>query len=482
MRYLLAVSLAIAWLTGNAQNSGSSAKTARPKLVVGIVVDQMRWDFLYRYYDRYSAGGFKRLMNEGFNCENAMIPYTPTYTAAGHACVYTGSVPAVHGIMGNNWYDKTLGRNVYCTEDSTVQSVGTTSAAGKMSPVNMWTTTISDEMRIATNFRSKVIGVAFKDRGSILPAGHSANAAYWFDDATGGFITSSYYMNDLPQWVKDFNNKKLPDAYLQKNWNTLYPLNTYRQSTRDSVPYESVLPKEDNTFPHITSTITNNRYNSFRYTPYANTFTLDMAKAAVIAENLGRSGETDILAISFSSTDYMGHEFGPNSIEIEDTYLRLDADIASFLDFLDKTVGKNQYTVFLTADHGVANVPGFLKEHKIPAGTFDDAEISKQLNVFIENRYNLKNAISRIINYQVYFNDAVVNEQVKPEVTRATIRQLLTYPFIANAFELSNMFSVPVPGKLRDMMANGYNVKLSGDIQINYKPQWYDGWAKGTSH
>lgn len=482
MRIVFIAALILTGFNAYAQSGKPvSSNVPRPKLVVGIVVDQMRWDFLYRYYERYGTGGFKRLIKDGFSCENTMIPYTPTYTAAGHACVYTGSVPAIHGIMGNYWFSKTLGRNVYCTEDSTVQSVGTTSNAGKMSPANMWTTTIGDELRIATNFRSKVIGIAFKDRGSILPAGHSANAAYWFDDATGGFITSTYYMNDLPQWVKNFNSKKLPDQYLSKEWNTLYPVKTYKQSTKDSLAYESVIPNEDNTFPHITSAIIKNKYNSFRYTPYANTFTFDMAKEAIRSEKLGVSG-TDFLTLSFSPTDYIGHEFGPNSIEVEDTYLRLDADLASFLEYLDKTIGKDEYTIFLTADHGAANVPGFLKEHKIPAGTFDDAEIGKQLNLYLESAYYVKNAVSKIINYQVYFNDAVVNEENRKQLTDASIKFLLKYDFISNAFELKNVMSAPIPEQLRNMMANGYNVKLSGNIQFNFKPQWYDGWAKGTSH
>src|SRR6476469_7185905 len=206
----------------------------RPKLVVGIVIDQMRWDYIYRYYDVYKAdGGFKKFLNDGFTCENTFIPYTPTVTAAGHTCVYTGSVPAIHGIMGNNWYRRDLKRSWYCTEDTTVKSVGSNSDAGQMSPSSLWTTTVTDELRMATNFRSKVIGIALKDRGAILPAGHSANGAYWFDNANGAFITSTYYMQDLPNWVKQFNNKKLPDQYLQQNWNTLYPINTYVQSTAD---------------------------------------------------------------------------------------------------------------------------------------------------------------------------------------------------------------------------------------------------------
>src|SRR5687767_1897599 len=285
----------------------------RPKLIVGIVVDQMRWDYLYRFHDRYSPDGFKRMLNQGFSCENTFIPYTPTYTAAGHSSVYTGSVPAINGIIGNYWYSRTLKRNWYCTDDSTVVSVGSTSVAGKMSPRNMLTTTITDELRLATNFQNKTIGISLKDRGSILPAGHSANAAYWFDNATGGWITSTYYMNELPEWVKKFNDKKLPDLYLQQNWNTLYPINTYKQSTADDKIYESTIGGEDNTFPHQTAAISINEYESFRQTPGGNSYTVDMAKAAVDAEKLGQRGITDFLAISFSSPDYIGHAFGPNS-------------------------------------------------------------------------------------------------------------------------------------------------------------------------
>ena len=213
---------------------------SRPKLVVGIVVDQMRWDFLYRYYDRYAAnGGFKRLLHQGFSCENTMIPYAPTVTAPGHTSIYTGSVPAIHGIAGNLWWDEAQQRDVYCTEDKTVKTVGSQTTLGLQSPRNLLVTTICDELRLATNFQSKVIGVAIKDRGGILTAGHSANAAYWYDSQEGNWITSTYYMNELPQWVKDLNAKKLADKYYEQGWPTLYPVNTYTQSTADDKPYEN---------------------------------------------------------------------------------------------------------------------------------------------------------------------------------------------------------------------------------------------------
>lgn len=479
MHRILSLFLSLFLITG----SIVQAQVQRPKLVVGIVVDQMRWDYLYRFNDRFSPDGFKRMLNQGFSCENTFIPYTPTYTAPGHSSVYTGSVPAINGIIGNFWYRRDLKRNWYCTDDSTVTSVGSNSVAGKMSPRNMLTTTVTDELRLATNFQSKSIGVSLKDRGSILPAGHSGNA-YWFDNATGGWITSTYYRNELPGWVKNINDKKLPDQYLQQNWNTLYPINTYKQSTADDKPYESSIGGEDNTFPHLTSAIAVNKYESFRQTPGGNTYTADMAKAAIEGEKLGQRGITDFLAISFSSTDYIGHAFGPNSIEIEDTYLRLDRDLASLFKYLDMKVGKGQYLVFLTADHAVAHVPGFMKENNLPAGTFDDAAVRKWLNDNAEKKFGIKNSIEQVINYQLYIDYAVLQEgKIDLDDYKAwAIGELKTHSAIMSAFDLHELPGTPIPSKIKNMVKNGYNQKLSGDIQFVFNPGWFDGWDKGTTH
>ena len=225
----------------NAQKNKSS-QIERPKLVVGLVVDQMRWDYLYRYYEKYQNDGFKRLLNQGYSLNNVHINYIPTYTAIGHTTIYTGSVPAIHGIAGNDWFDKSTGKNRYCTEDDTVKPVGTESPkVGNQSPRNLWSTTITDELRLATNFQAKVIGVSLKDRASILPAGHHPTGAYWFDDTTGNFITSSYYMEALPKWVNDFNSQKIPDELVKNGWNTLLPINQYTESSPDNSPWEGLL-------------------------------------------------------------------------------------------------------------------------------------------------------------------------------------------------------------------------------------------------
>ena len=461
-----------------------SQQAAKPKLVVGIVVDQMRPDFISRYFNRYGNDGFKRILREGFNCENTFIPYTPTYTGAGHACVYTGSVPALNGIVGNNWYDKALGRSVYCTEDDSVQSVGSNSSAGKQSPRNLWSNTISDEMRLATNFRSKTIAIALKDRGSILPGGFTANGAYWFDNSSGGWISSTFYMQQLPPWLVDFNNKKLPDGYLKQNWSTLYPITSYVQSTADSKPYENTISGEDNTFPHITDTVTRNRYETFKFTPYANTYTFQTARAAVEGEQLGKRGVTDMLAISFSSPDYLGHSTGPNSIEIEDMYLRFDRDLGAFLKFLDSTQGKNNYVLFITADHGVAHVPGFMIENKLPAGTFSTTTLRTKLNNALQQQFNVAGLVSSIMNYQVYLDDKLVaqNKLDKQAIRQLIIDSLLRVPAVSQVVDLATLQTANIPAELKRTLTNGYNQKLSGDVQYILKPNFFDGGSRGTTH
>ncbi len=463
-----------------------STSIPRPKLMVGLVVDQMRWDYLYRYYDRYQSGGFKRMLNEGFTCENTNIDYIPTVTAAGHTCIYTGSVPAIHGITGNDFIIQSSGKSVYCTEDSTVKTVGSTSNAGEMSPRNLLTSTVTDELRLATNFRSKVIGIALKDRGGILPAGHSANAAYWFDDASGNWITSTYYMKELPLWVKNFNQQKLAEKYLKQDWNTLYPINTYLQSEPDNNKHEGAFTGSATpTFPVKTSEMMAKGAGLIRTTPYGNSLTLDLAKAAVESEALGKNTVTDFLAVSLSSTDYIGHQFGINAVEIEDTYLRLDRDLSSFFTYLDSKVGKGNYTVFLTADHGAAHNPNFLLDHEIPAGLWPGGTVLKDLNQLLENKYKAKKLVLGFGNYQVNFNNPMIktNQLDVNEIKKDCIIFLQQQTGVQNVVDMDKIETATLPAELRSRITNGYNPEHCGPIQIILKPGWYSGYGQtGTTH
>lgn len=469
--------------------SGNQTQLNRPKLVVGIVVDQMRWDYLYRYYDRYSNTGFKRMLNEGFTCENTMLNYVPSYTAIGHSTIYTGSVPAIHGIAGNDFIVQATGESLYCTQDDNVQSVGTkdkNATAGKMSPFNLKASTVTDELKLATNFRSKVVGVSIKDRGSILPAGHAANAAYWFDGESGNWITSTWYMTDLPKWLKDFNNKDMAKKYLDQNWNTLYPIDTYVQSTNDDNIYEETYKGIDKVkFPIKTSDLVKkNGLGLIRSTPYGNTLTLDVAKLVIENEQMGNNQVTDFLAVSLSSPDYIGHQFGPNSVKVEDNYLRLDKDLSDFFAYLDQKVGKGNYTVFLTADHGGAHNGQFLKDNKIPAGNWNTKMISEGLNKFLSGKFVADNLVLSLNNYQVNYNYKQISSSTDMDDLReATIQYMQKVEGVAYVVETAKVSEATIPAVIKEKIVNGYNRDLCGEIQIILKPGWYsDSDLKGATH
>ena len=462
-------------------------KLERPKLVVGLVVDQMRWDYLYRYYDKYQEGGFKRMLNQGYSLNNVMIPYIPTVTAIGHTSIYTGSVPSIHGIAGNDWTDRETGKNVYCTADKDYKGVGTASEKiGSHSPKNLWSTTITDQLRLATSFKSKVVGVSLKDRASILPAGHNPTGAFWYDEATSDFVTSTYYMQDLPQWAKDFNQKKMARKLVENGWNTLLPINQYTESSRDDVPWEYLLGSAKTpTFPYSNlAKDFEDKKGILRTTPYGNTYTLKFAEASIDGYELGKDEITDFLAINLASTDYVGHSFGPNSIEVQDTYLRLDRDLAEFFNLLDKKVGKGEYLVFLSADHGGAHSEGFMKENKMMSGFFDDG-LEKNLGEELEKKFAASKLILGIDNYQIYLNTNLIKEKNLDEegIKAEIIKNLLKDPRVLYAVDLKNVGSAPIPEPIKTRIINGYNWSRSGDIQIVSHDGLLPSYAKkGTTH
>ncbi|WP_430614538.1 alkaline phosphatase PafA [Flavobacterium sp. JP2137] len=458
----------------------------KPKLVVGVVVDQMRWDYLYRFYDRYADNGFKRLLNEGFSCENTYINYVPTYTAIGHSSIYTGSVPAIHGIAGNDFIIQSTGENRYCTQDDSVTGVGVTGKVGMQSPKNLLTSTITDQLKLATNFKSKVIGIAMKDRGGILPAGHFADAAYWFDGESGTWVSSSFYMKQLPKWVSDFNKSKLTEKYLNQSWNTLYPIETYTLSTEDNTVYEGKFKGEAQpVFPRDLKKLSkDNGLDLIKGTPFGNTLTLDLAKAAITAEQLGNNpvGVTDFLAVSLSSTDYIGHQFGIDAIEIEDTYLRLDADLASLITYLDQKIGKDAYTLFLSADHGAAHNPRYFKDKKGNAGYFDTKKYKSEINAMLETQFGKKDLVNSLMNYQVHLNNALVASERLDEgaIRKAIVAYMKKIEGIAFVTDMEETATASIPARIKERIINGYHLKRSGVIQYILEPQWFSGAENGT--
>ena len=455
----------------------------RPKLVVGVVVDQMRWDYLYRYQERFGDNGFKRLMREGFNCENTMLNYIPAVTAIGHTSIYTGSVPAIHGIAGNDFHID--GKQTYCTDDAAVATVGSNSDAGKMSPHNLKVTTIGDELHLATNYRSKIISVSLKDRASILPGGHTADGAYWFDAETGNFITSTYYRKDLPGWLKQFNDRQLAKHYLSQDWETLYPTESYKNSTADNNSYENPFPGADTpTMPVATSKLMDSEgLGLIRNTPYGNTLTIDLALAAIDGERLGNRGETDMLAVSLSSTDYIGHLFGTYAIETEDTYLRLDRDIARLLAALDQEIGKGEYLLFLTADHAAAHNFKFLTDKGIPAGGWDIEKTKAALNSHLKAEFKTDcNLVSGLLNYQIFLDNEKIDSLgiSKENVVAAAIDYIKRGEGVYCAVEQENAGTATLPSPIKDRIVNGYYPGRSGEIQIIMQPGWYGLESEAT--
>ncbi|MFY7964978.1 MAG: alkaline phosphatase PafA [Chitinophagaceae bacterium] len=488
MKFFIAI-LSVILFSGTSAAQLQNTPPPKPKLVVGILIDQMRWDYLMRFKPLFkNNGGFKRMMNNGFNCNNTMINYAPTVTACGHACVYTGSVPNIHGIVGNSWWDKLDNKMAYCTEDKNVEGIGNVKKdAGKMSPKNMLVTTIGDELRLASNFKSKVIGVAVKDRGSILPAGYSANAAYWYDKGTGSFISSSYYTKELPKWLNEFNDRKLVDSFYKLGWDIKLPKATYLQyCSNDIENYESKTFGDSALgFPYNNLVkYINKDYNKVISTPYGNTLTAEIAKAALINEKLGKGDETDMLAISFSSPDYIGHSFGPNSWELLDCYIKLDEELGKLFDVLDKQIGLGNYLSFLTADHAVAQVPGFLKEHKLPGGVFDDGAAKKEMNKQLKEIFAIDTAILAFENYQISLNKKAIHllKIDEEKIVKWILNYLKQNDAVMNAFELSELMEIPMNKTIREMLANGYFENRSGDIQIILKSGYIDGMKTGTTH
>ena len=422
----------------------------RPKLVVGIVVDQMRWDYLSRYYDQFQDDGFKRLIKKGYSCDNCLINYVPTITAIGHTSAYTGTTPALHGICGNDFFIDD--ESVYCCSDKTVEPVGTDNRKkGCMSPRNLLSTTIGDQIRLHTDFKSKVVGISYKDRAAILPAGRSSDHAYWLDTDNGQFITSTYYRSELPAWAKAVNQELKQNKELQKVGKDvgLYPL-----------------------CGHITT---------------------DMAIAALRGEQLGKDEVTDMLCVSYSQTDVIGHKWSTRGEHTDEAYLELDKDIARLLKALDDQVGEGNYLLFLTADHGAAHNYQFMIDHKMNGGAWrtDDEVMKEKLDVCLKENFGAtvdRSIINGFLGYRVYLNHGKIKalgldlQKVK-EVLVEYFSQVPHVQFVMD-FEKVNTWSVP--DALRNRALLGYHPHRSGDLLLVLEAGYYEfgKWSTpiGTTH
>lgn len=486
MKKLIAFIILSSVLNVNAQK--------KPKLVVGIVVDQMRYDYLLRFKDKFGSKGFNKLINNGTNFENGHFNYIPTYTAVGHSAVYTGTTPKNHGIIGNNWYDKFEKKSIYVVDDANYKTIGSTSEEGKKSPKRLVASTIADQLKLAQNFKGKVFGVAIKDRSAILPAGHAADMAFWFDGGNQGkWISSTYYADDVPNWVKEFNteNKAVLDEYLSSPWMTKLKIEKYHESDIDNRHFERTFKTEEApVFPHTLDELKekNGGYSLLKSTPHGNTITLDFAKAIIKNEELGKNKMySDFLAISLSSTDYIGHQFGPASKEIQDTYLRLNEELDDFIKYLDRKVGKDDYVLFLTADHAVVHIPHHLIQHKLPGGYLNGKDFRDQLISFTFEKYQSTNLIENISNNQIFLNHDELKKLKlsSEEVENDIIAEIINYPLVYKAVSAHTLQKTEFQYAPLSLLQEGYNQKRSGDILVTLTPSVIGGNAKtstGTTH
>jgi predicted AlkP superfamily pyrophosphatase or phosphodiesterase len=468
--------------------STTAQTSQRPKLVVGIVVDQMRYDYLRKYWDDFENTGFRKLVQQGYSFQNAAYNYVPTYTGPGHASIYTGTTPAHHGIISNDWHNRFNGKDVYCASDSTVQTVGSSTVeVGKMSPRNMLSTTVGDELKIATNKRSKVIGVALKDRAAILPAGHIADGAYWFDGESGNFVSSTFYMKQLPEWLTKFNAEQKAQKYLESTWNMLLPEDRYDESLADLNPYESSFKGKDKpVFPYDLKVLAplNGGMNMIRITPFGNSLTLDMAKAAITGENLGKDQFTDLLCVSFSSPDYIGHKFGTEARELQDCYLRLDRDLAELIRFAEESAGKGEVIFFLTADHGGATVPAYLMDLRAQGGYMDYSPMKDSVNNWLKATYKAENWLLTITNEQLYLNETAIQSAGKTveEIEVFLANKLMYYPGIQQVLTGTQLRREEFTRDIGALIQRGYFPPRSGNVMLALQPNWMEYSRTGTTH
>ncbi len=486
--------LSIAITLAGCLTSIQAAPPKAPKLVVAIAVDQLRYDYLDRFHSLFVDGGFRMLTEKGAFMTFAEYDYSPTITAPGHASFFSGSTPMMHGIISNEWFDKRSGQMTYCVGDPDVKGVGTDpeSPAGKMSPRNFIGATMADQMRL--QWGSKVVGISVKDRAAILPAGKKPAGAYWFESLTGNFISSTYYMTELPAWVKAFNDSKRPDAFVGQTWERLLDEKDYPMP--DEVVGESKLSGEStSTFPHKVIKEKKEGYEPILCTPYGNQLLSEFAKAAIEGESLGQGKTPDLLCISFSSLDIVGHRFGPYSQEAMDMALRLDRQLQDLFAFLDKKLGLANVTIVLTADHGVGPTPEYSQLQGLGGGRPAVSDMIGDLQAKVTERFGpgryfltSKGQLKpRLVDGNLYFNHQVLAEkQLSTETLTAFIREWALSTGVFHAvYSREQLLDGRAPGVIGQRVMKGFNGERSGDVVLTLKPFMLPGGGKpsaGTSH
>jgi predicted AlkP superfamily pyrophosphatase or phosphodiesterase len=458
----------------------------RPKLVLQITIDQMRGDFPMRYKDRLGEGGFRYLMEKGTHYINAHFQHADTETPIGHAGLFTGTYPAHHGIVAGNWFDKDKGRVIYNCEDDRFPMIGQEPATGKgRAPTNLLSSTIGDELVISNNGQSRMFSVSIKDRGAILPGGHTGKA-FWYSKSDGSFVSSTYYYKEYPGWVKQWNAKKLADKYKDTSWGLLHDVSTYVFGKDDDRPFEVDLFGLGTTFPHPVKGDSKYFYASLIATPFGDELTTDFAKTLIKAEKLGQGKRTDFMAISFSVTDYIGHVFGPSSLEAEDNVLRVDRLLADLFRFIDEQIGLDQTLIIVSADHGMCEAPEHMQSLGFEVGRLTSETIVKGIiRDGLKARLGVPAEVIRLYEHPyVYLNEEEIKktEYSVAEVEAAVAEEILNIPGMIGAVTRSDLLKgsfAPTPVNM--MILNNFHIKRSGHVHVIADQFWYFAYAMDTT-
>ena len=473
----LIILIAFTLLFQNISFSQRKVAPENPKLIINIVVEQMRYDFIQRYWSKFSKGGFKRLINEGAFCKNANYSYLITESAPGYATIATGTTPSNHGIVSDYWFQRLKNKKKFCIEDKHLKSSTTNFNNNKYSPKQLIGSTLGDELRLSNYKQSKVIGVSLKNYAAILSSGHLANAAYWMDDKTGNWTSSSFYLDSLPKWVVDFNNKKFTEIYLAKQWNTILPIDSYRESLADNNAYEKGFKNSQKTFPYELLELSKNEgVGVIKHTPYGNTYTKDFALSAIVNENLGKDEYTDLITISFAASGYINQIFGIRSIELQDIYLRLDKNIEHLLTFVDEYLAKEDVLIVLTSDRGSIDNPKFSKEVGMPTGRFNSERAISVLESYLKAVYGRANWIKSYNNRQIYLNQELIDASKLNlgEVQLKAAQFINQFKGVANATTATILQTSNFSNNILFKFQNSYNLERSGDVLINLEPGWIE--------
>jgi predicted AlkP superfamily pyrophosphatase or phosphodiesterase len=470
LRAIAVLSLALAALAAQtaATKAPAPAQAAKPKLVVLVVVDQFRYDYLTRFRADYTAG-LAKLLERGAVFTNAHLEHLPTVTAVGHSVTLSGAMPALSGIAGNEWYDREAGRQVTSvTDDSTALLGGGPNRKGA-SPRRLLVGTLGDELKMASRGRTRVYGISIKDRAAILPAGHMADGAFWFDAATGNFVSSTYYFPELPAWVQEFNRSRTVDRFLGQEWMPVVKA----ADSAEWKPFRILPAKTDKAY-----------YDGLERTPWGNDIVAMLAERAIEGAKLGRGEASDLLAVSFSSNDRVGHTVGPDSDEVRDLSVQTDRTIGRFFQFLDSKVGLDKTLVVFTADHGVAPLPEFAVKHNLPGGRLKATSVIEEIGKTLAARFGEGKWVAGQSGPAPYFDYELIRRKGLDlaEVEEAAASAVRRMPHIARVYTGEQIRT----GQLvRDLVgrrvANGYHVQRSPDLVIVTEPNWiFD--ATGTGH